>query len=63
MQDVITGRFDYGFALNLMSKDCNIAADLMDTYFPEASLIKEVSSIMRAACESPMAARGTTLVL
>tara|TARA_A100001035_G_scaffold217824_1_gene177710 strand:- start:188 stop:688 length:501 start_codon:yes stop_codon:yes gene_type:complete len=52
-QDVITGKFDYGFALNLMSKDCKIAADVMDVHFPEASLIKEVSSIMEKACNSP----------
>ena len=44
-QDVITGKFDYGFALRVMSKDCKMT-DVMDVHFPEASLIKEVSSIM-----------------
>ena len=54
LEDVLFGKFEYGFALNLMNKDCNIDTDFMVVHFPEAGLIKGVSSIMKRACNSPL---------
>ena len=54
LEDVLSGKFEYGFALDLMNKDCNIDTDFMVVHFPEAGLIKGVSSIMKRACNSPL---------
>ena len=48
-QECLTGKFDFGFKLGLMSKDCRIADKLMTDFFPKSTLIKEVNSIMQEA--------------
>ena len=48
-QEVLTGKFGFGFKLPLMAKDCRIASSLMSEYFPEATLLPEISNLMNAA--------------
>ena len=48
-QEVLTGRYGFGFKLPLMAKDCRIASSLMSEYFPGATLLPEVSNLMETA--------------
>lgn len=51
-EDVLTGRFGYGFKLPLMAKDCRIAASIAEQQFPGATLLPEVSRLMNEAEKS-----------
>ena len=46
-QDVISGWFNYGFKLGLMKKDVDIANDLLDEHFAEASIIRNTQRLMK----------------
>jgi NAD-binding of NADP-dependent 3-hydroxyisobutyrate dehydrogenase len=48
-QEILNGRFGFGFKLGLMAKDCRIAGSLVNEYFPAASLLPEVMRITNAA--------------
>ena len=46
-QDVISGWFNYGFKLGLMKKEVDIANDLLDEHFAEASIIRNTQRLMK----------------
>lgn len=48
-KSVLTGKWDYGFQLKLMSKDCRIGAEIMKENFPKATLLPEVSRLANEA--------------
>ena len=48
-QEVLTGRYEFGFKLPLMAKDCRIASSLMSEYFSGATLLPEISNLMNTA--------------
>lgn len=50
-QYVLSRSFDFGFQLALMRKDCGIAADMVESLTPSATLIPEVRRILEAAEE------------
>jgi len=50
-ESVLTGKFDFGFALALMSKDCRIGGSLMKEHFPAATLLPEVVRLAQE-CEA-----------
>lgn len=37
--EVLSGNFNYGFAIDLMAKDCRIGAGLIKENFPEATVL------------------------
>ena len=56
-QEVLSGRFGYGFKLPLMAKDCSTAESVIRDGFPQASLIPAAVKLVQqaAAEESPEA--------
>eukprot|EP00943_MAST-04B_sp_MAST-4B-sp1_P001533 g1533.t1 len=50
-EKVLTRSFDYGFRLGLMKKDVGIANGLLDSYFPDATLMRETKRLLEAACD------------
>jgi 3-hydroxyisobutyrate dehydrogenase len=50
-QDVISGWFNYGFKLGLMRKDVEIANQLLDTHFPDASIMRNTRRLMDDALQ------------
>lgn len=48
-QYVLSRNFDFGFQLALMRKDCGIAADMVESLTPSATLIPEVRRILEIA--------------
>mmetsp|Transcript_2002 Transcript_2002/g.6172 ORF Transcript_2002/g.6172 Transcript_2002/m.6172 type:complete len:359 (-) Transcript_2002:23-1099(-) len=51
-QEVLTGRFAYGFKLPLMAKDCRIAGSILRDGFPGSRLLTEaVAMVDQAAAE------------
>jgi 3-hydroxyisobutyrate dehydrogenase-like beta-hydroxyacid dehydrogenase len=50
-EKVLTRSFDYGFKLGLMKKDVGIANDLLDSYFPDATLMRETKRLLESACD------------
>jgi len=62
-QEVLTGRFSYGFKLPLMAKDCRIAESLIREGFPKASLLPAVVQLVeRATAEESAEADYTRVV-
>eukprot|EP00933_Yihiella_yeosuensis_P034357 TRINITY_DN27852_c0_g1_i1.p1 TRINITY_DN27852_c0_g1~~TRINITY_DN27852_c0_g1_i1.p1 ORF type:complete len:324 (+),score=82.92 TRINITY_DN27852_c0_g1_i1:74-1045(+) len=62
-QEVLTGRFSYGFKLPLMAKDCRIAGGVVKDNFPEASLLPSaIALVQKAASEMPEDADYTSVV-
>jgi 3-hydroxyisobutyrate dehydrogenase len=57
-RDVLSGSFSYGFALDLMAKDCLMARDLLQEHFPTSTVLKECYSIIRAAEQEEGAGAG-----
>lgn len=49
--NVLSRKFNYGFALGLMNKDCGIAGDLVAAQTPSASLIPKVVALLGEATE------------
>ena len=49
--NVLSRKFNYGFALGLMNKDCGIAGDLVAAQTPSASLIPQVVALLGEATE------------
>ena len=47
--NILSRKFAYGFALELMRKDCGIAATLVNQETPDATLIPEVYRLLQAA--------------
>ena len=50
-EKVLTRSFDYGFKLGLMKKDVGIANGLLDSYFPDATLMRETKRLLESACD------------
>mmetsp|Transcript_29330 Transcript_29330/g.91411 ORF Transcript_29330/g.91411 Transcript_29330/m.91411 type:complete len:338 (+) Transcript_29330:66-1079(+) len=48
-QEVLTGRFEYGFKLPLMAKDCRIAEQLLAEGFPGATLLPAGARLVQQA--------------
>lgn len=62
-QEVLTGRFGYGFKLPLMAKDCRMADSLIREGFPKASLLPAaVQLVERATAEESAEADYTCVV-
>lgn len=51
-ETVFTRKFDYGFKLGLMKKDCGIAAEVLRTGFPNAPLLPKICDAVAAAAEA-----------
>lgn len=62
-QEVLTGRFGYGFKLQLMAKDCGIAAGVLQEGFPGASLLPSAIALVRRAAEVEPADADYTCVV
>jgi len=53
-QEVLTRKFEYGFKLPLMAKDCRIAAGVLQDNCPSASLLRTaIDAVQQAAAEEP----------
>jgi len=62
-QEVLTGRFAYGFKLPLMAKDCRIASGVLKEGFPNGTLLAAATElVLRAAAEEPEDADYTRVV-
>ena len=62
-QEVLSGKYSYGFALGLMAKDVRICAALLDAVdITDAALLRQVSPLVHAACEDNGADADYTLV-
>mmetsp|Transcript_112575 Transcript_112575/g.281986 ORF Transcript_112575/g.281986 Transcript_112575/m.281986 type:complete len:356 (-) Transcript_112575:44-1111(-) len=48
-QEVLSGRFGYGFKLPLMAKDCRIAAKVLEENLPAASLLPAAAKLVQEA--------------
>jgi len=62
-QEVLTGRFAYGFKLPLMAKDCCIADALVREGFPGARLLPEAVGLVKGAAEEESAEADYTHVV
>lgn len=62
-QEVLTGKFSYGFKLPLMAKDCRIASVVLQEGFPGATLLPAaIDMVQRAASVEAEDADYTTVV-
>lgn len=62
-QEVLTGKFSYGFKLPLMAKDCRIASGVLREGLPSARLLPAAMELVQqAAHEMPEDADYTTMV-
>merc|ERR1712146_180427 len=50
-EEVLTRRFNYGFQLGLMQKDCAIGRRLLGTHLPGALLLSRVAAVVDHAAE------------
>lgn len=62
-QEVLTRRFQYGFKLSLMAKDCQIAAGVLQEHCAAARLLPcAIEELRRASAEEPEDADYTAVV-
>lgn len=50
-EHILTGKFAHGFTMDLMDKDARIGAAVLESTFPEASILKEAARVFHAAEE------------
>jgi len=48
-EEVVSGKFDYGFKLGLMRKDVRIGTGILEAGFPKASILRAASEIVEEA--------------